>query len=212
MQIKTWDIVTRLFHWALALSVTMAFVSIKMLGDIELHMRCGAVVMGLLVFRLCWGFVGSSTARFRNFITGFTGVLHYIRQPSSVKAQTIGHSPLAGWAVLAMILVLCVQVMTGLYSDDEIYSTGPLAGTVSSSFSALATKIHYQTSDIVMFTIAMHLIANGYYAFVLKINLVKPMITGKKKASFGNDVKERPVIAIGCAILSILLVVSIFYG
>ena len=210
MQIKVWDVVTRLFHWALAIAVLMSFISIKFLHDAELHVKCGAVVMTLILFRIIWGIAGPSNARFTNFVTGIPAVISYIRLPRELKAQETGHSPLAGWAVLALLLALATQVSTGLFADDEIYVTGPLAGTVSSDASSWATSIHYQNSDILLGLILLHLLANTFYYFILEINLVKPMIDGKKEVSSVDVVEERPVVAVVSLLLAIAISVFVF--
>lgn len=210
MHIKVWDLVTRLFHWALVVAVTMSFVSIKFLHNIELHLKFGAIVMTLVIFRIIWGIAGSSNARFTNFVTGLTAVISYIRQPTTAKAQSTGHSPLAGWAVLALLLGLTIQVATGLFADDEIYVTGPLAGMVSSDASAWATQLHYQNSDILLGLILLHLLANAFYFFVLKINLIKPMISGTKNISHVESIKERPVTAAISLLLATIICVYVF--
>lgn len=209
-QTKVWDVATRIFHWALAATVAMSFISIEILHDIELHVRCGAIALGLLTFRLLWGFFGSATARFTTFITSPGSVVRYIRSPRPEKARHVGHSPLAGVAVIIMLLSLSTQVATGLYSDDQIYTTGPLAGTVSSSASELATEVHYANSDFLLALIALHLLANAYYALVMRINLVRPMVTGQKPLTNVGPVRERPISALLCAAISIAVCLYIF--
>ncbi len=210
MQTKVWDVVTRLFHWALVVAVTGSFVSIKLLHDVELHLKCGSVVLTLVIFRILWGFVGSANARFGNFVTGIKAVVSYIRLPTTAKARSAGHSPLAGWAVLILLLGLSLQVTTGLFADDEIYTTGPLAGMVGSDTRSWATKVHYQNSDILLGLILLHLLVNAFYFFALKINLVKPMISGKKDLSGVKNVTERPFMALVCMLVAIAICVVIF--
>ncbi len=210
MQTKVWDVVTRLFHWALALAVTASFVSIKLLHDVELHLKCGSVVLTLVIFRILWGFVGSANARFISFVTGIKSVISYIRLPTKDKARSTGHSPLAGWAVLILLMGLSLQLTTGLFADDEIYTTGPLAGMVSSDTRSWATTVHYQNSDFLLGLILLHLLANAFYFLALKINLVKPMITGKKDLPNVVSVKERPVIAVACLLVAISICWVIF--
>ena len=144
-----------------------------------------------MVFRLLWGIFGTPNARFLNFIRGPAAVLKYLRSPRAEKAAPKGHSPVAGWAIIVILLCLSIQVGTGLYADDEIYTTGPLAGTVSSSISAEATRIHYLNSDILLALIAMHLVANLFYLLILKINLIAPMITGGGSTSERTQSKVR---------------------
>lgn len=216
MRIKVWDISTRLFHWVLVVSITISFVSIKVLDDIESHVTFGAVALVLIVFRLLWGVVGPSTARFSHFLYGPKRLWIYLKQPRSEKSAYVGHNPLAGWAVLFLLLTLSIQITTGLFADDEIYTTGPLAGSVSTSFSEFSTRIHYLNSDLLLGLIALHLFANAFYFFALKINLVKPMITGYQNNRntatnlVTEPVKEHPVRAVVCLLLGLLICYVIF--
>ena len=97
-----------------------------------------------------------------------------------------------------------------MFADDEIYVTGPLAGMVSSDSSSWATSIHYQNSDILLGLILLHLLANTFYYFILEINLVKPMIDGKKEVSSVDTVEERPVVAVVSLLLAIAISVYVF--
>lgn len=92
------------------------------------------------------------------------------------------------------MLSLVTQVTTDLFADDEIYTTGPLAKYVSSSFSSTATSIHYKSSDVLLLLIGLHLAANVFYLAVVKVNTITPMVSGYVKGravdSAGNEVVE----------------------
>jgi len=215
---KVWDFPTRFFHWALALSVTTSYVSME-LDEIEIHIYSGSAVLCLILFRIIWGFVGGYTSRWSNFISGPVSVWRYIRSSKAEKRQTFGHSALAGWAVLVMMLCLIVQVTTGLFADDEIYTTGPLAKHVSSSFSSTATSIHYKSSDVLLFVIGLHTLANVFYLIFVKVNLIKPMLSGYVKGrevmSGDNNpsklVVESIVKAIAILCIAMAVTYAIFY-
>ncbi|MEZ5660276.1 MAG: cytochrome b/b6 domain-containing protein [Burkholderiaceae bacterium] len=135
-----WDLPTRLFHWALAGAVIFSFVSVEIFENTPAHVASGIVVLGLLVFRLCWGLVGASTARFSRFVPGPGTLFAYLKNPARFAGRP-GHNPLGALSVLAMLAALSFQVATGLFSDDEIFTTGPLARFVSSEFVSLATSL-----------------------------------------------------------------------
>jgi len=211
---KVWDFPTRLFHWALVISVTTSYVSME-LDEIEIHVTSGSVVLCLLLFRIFWGFFGGYTSRWANFIDGPKAVWRYIRSSKTDKQSTFGHSALAGWAVLVMMLCLATQVTTGLFADDEIFTTGPLAKYVSSSFSETATSIHHSSSEVLLFVIALHLLANVFYLIIVKVNLIIPMVSGYVKGrtvrSGDNEVVESIVKAIVVLSIAVALSYAIFY-
>ncbi len=179
-RVAVWDLPLRLFHWALAVAVTVSFVAVEFLDDIDLHVRSGQVILGLLVFRLLWGVVGSSTAQFHRFVRGPASVLAAVKG----QAQTaLGHSALGALSVVAMLTSLSVQVLTGLSSDDEIFTTGPLVKYLSSDQVSWANRIHDWNSKVLLALIALHLLAILYYWLMRKRNLVAPMITGSMPAT-----------------------------
>ena len=129
-----WDPLVRVFHWTLMICVVGAWILGEFGPDImTLHFWLGYAVGGLLLIRILWGFVGPRTARFANFVTGPGPVLRYLltlpkRQPS----HTPGHNPLGGWAVVALLVLLGLQVLTGLFvGTDDYVNMGPLSGYVS---------------------------------------------------------------------------------
>jgi cytochrome b len=181
--VRVWDAPVRLFHWLLVLSIIGLFITGKLGGNwMEWHARIGYCVIGLILFRLIWGFAGGYHARFVNFVRGPAAVLAYARSLAKSQSQaSIGHNPLGALSVLAMLTVIGLQASFGLFADDEILMSGPLASSVSSATSALLTKLHRLNSYVILALVATHLAAIGFYWFVKRENLVKPMITGKKE-------------------------------
>ena len=175
MNIRVWDLPTRLFHWALASCVVAAFVTAKIGGNLMVwHGRLGLAIVGLIVFRLVWGWVGPTYARFATFVRGPAAVLAYLRG----QWHGQGHNPLGALSVLALLGVLCAQAATGLFANDDIAFSGYLAPLVSSRMSGELTGIHVLFENALIALVALHLGAIVFYAIVKKRNLVKPMITG----------------------------------
>src|SRR5437016_314311 len=133
MRIRVWDLPTRLFHWALAGLAIFSYVTGKVgHGWMSWHMKSGYAILVLLLFRLAWGFAGSDTARFARFVHGFGAARDYGRTLlARVPRAVVGHNPLGGWMVLALLAVLLLQAATGLFADDDIATQGPLALKVS---------------------------------------------------------------------------------
>ena len=173
--VRVWDLPTRLFHWALVALVVASFVTGK-LGELDWHFRSGCAVLALLLFRLVWGLVGSDTARFSQFLRGPGAVWRYVRGGGS--AASVGHNPLGGWAVAALLLLLCAQVGTGLFADDDISFQGPLAQFVDHHSSRVLTGLHHRSVNVLLALVALHVGAIGFYWVFRRRNLVWPMVTG----------------------------------
>lgn len=180
--VRVWDLPTRAFHWALAVCVIALVVTAKIGGNAMVwHMRLGLVVLALLVFRIVWGLVGGRWSRFANFIYAPGTVLRYLRGDHRPGDHfEVGHSPLGAFSVFALIALLLVQVGTGLISDDEIATTGPLNRFVASATGIAATAWHKGYGQwILLGLVALHIVAIVVYRLRGK-NLVTPMVTGDK--------------------------------
>ncbi len=189
-RVAVWDLPLRLFHWALAASVITSIVAAEVLDDIELHAQSGQVVLGLLVFRLVWGLIGSSTAQFHRFVKGPAKIIATLkgREPDEP-----GHNPLGALSVVALLASLSVQVLTGLGSDDEIFTTGPLVKYMSAEQVSWANQIHHLNSKLLFVLIGLHLAAIAFYWFKKRRNLVWPMIVGWARGDFSTGVRFSPL-------------------
>jgi cytochrome b len=169
-----WDLPVRLFHWLLAALIVFSWWSVHH-HHTDWHIWSGCAILTLLIFRILWGFVGSSTARFSSFVRGPRAIAAYWRG----QWIGVGHSPLGAASVLALLLAVAVQVGLGLISEDEdgIY-LGPFAGLVSTDTSDKARDIHELWFNVILALIALHLLAILYYRFRGK-KLTLPMITGR---------------------------------
>lgn len=175
-----WDAPIRLFHWALVLLVITSFVTAKVGGEwMAWHLRSGYAILTLMLFRVVWGFVGSTTARFSSFLKGPGTALEYARGLMARRhVPAVGHNPLGGWMVLAMILILLVQVGTGLFADDEVSTQGPLSIFASGKLVSLANQVHEANQWIIVGAVVMHLLAISFYQWGLRANLLGPMFDG----------------------------------
>jgi cytochrome b len=178
VSIHIWDLPHRLFHWLLVVSVIAAYVTAKIGGSlIDWHGRLGIFILGLLVFRLIWGFIGSTQSRFVTFFPTFSRIVAYLKG----TWQGIGHNPLGAISVLALLTVLAVQVGTGLFANDDIAFEGPLFNLVDKSFSNKLTSWHNISFNFLLALVGLHMVALIFYRWVKKTNLIVPMLTGKKK-------------------------------
>ena len=175
---QVWDWPIRVFHWLLVLAVLTLFVTGKIGGNwLEWHRRAGFLVMGLVLFRVVWGFTGGYYARYANFVRGPKAVMEFIRGKT---VRPAGHNPLGALSVLAMLSVIAFQVGTGMFANDDVMLEGPYAAMVGKEMSDWLTKLHKINSYVILCLVGLHISAIAYYYFRKKENLVLPMVTGGK--------------------------------
>jgi cytochrome b len=183
--ILVWDLPTRLFHWLLVIFVIISFVTGNIGGNaMQYHEWSGFTILTLLLFRLVWGFVGSRESRFMTFIRGPSAVVRYATTLlRSDSTRHLGHNPLGGWSIIAMLFALLLQAGTGLFANDDIVTEGPLFDWVSKATSDWLTRIHKLNQEVIIALVSIHVLAVLFYLFFKRENLVKPMITGVKQRS-----------------------------
>lgn len=188
--IRVWDLPIRLFHWLLVICIISSFITVKIGGNaMEWHARVGYCVLTLIIFRICWGFIGSHHARFIHFVPGPKGLLNYL----SGKAKAgLGHNPLGALSVLGLLFSVGIQAVTGLFANDDIAFEGPFAKYISSETVELLTSIHRQNEKILIVLIVTHLCAIFYYQKFKGENLIKPMLLGDKEIDPSEEAKYLP--------------------
>jgi len=182
---KVWDTPVRLFHWTIAGLVATSWFTAEQ-GLLKIHLWSGLTLLTLLLFRVVWGLVGSTTARFGNFLHPPATVLGYLKSlRSGNKRLYAGHNPAGGWMVMTLIAALLTQVATGLFANDGLHFNGPLAIWVSTDTSDRLTALHGDLFNVLLLLVWLHLVAVFFYWLVKGENLIVPMITGHKS---GNHV------------------------
>lgn len=183
LPMRVWDLPIRLFHWIVALLICVSWLCAEM-GWMKIHRISGYTILTALVFRLAWGVVGSDTARFASFLRSPLDGLRHLRRMRIREPDTeVGHNAAGGWMVLLMLAVMCVQVGTGLFANtfDDFDVNGPFARLVSRATSDLLSEIHSFNFNVLLALIALHILAVLAYAILKGQDLVRPMITGKKR-------------------------------
>ncbi len=178
---RLWDWPTRLVHWALVALIGFAWWSAET-DRLAWHRLSGYAVLGLLAFRLIWGFAGSGTARFSSFVRGPKATLAYARTLASrAYKATPGHNPLGAWSVLAILACLTAQVVTGLFAVDiDGLESGPLADRVSFDVGRDFAEWHEWSFTALQVLVVLHLLAIAFYALYKRVDLVRPMVTGRQ--------------------------------
>ena len=200
--VRVWDLPTRLFHWALALLVVVLVVSGTVGGLwMEWHLRAGMGVLALLLFRLVWGVIGGHWSRFANFLYSPSRMLRYLRGDGQALDE-VGHSPAGALSVWAMLLVLGVQGVIGLFAYDDIAFSGPLAHLVSNDTVSTLTGLHKLAKPLIISLVLLHVGAIVFYRVARKRNLVGPMLLGDKQLPPGTPASRDSA---GTRLLAMLL-------
>lgn len=208
-KVKLWDAPLRIFHWSLVLLVTAAFLTgLTGGGWMDWHGGIGGVTAGLIGFRLAWGIVGSTYARFATFLKGPASIAAYLKG----NWQGLGHNPLGAVSVIGMLVVLSLQVISGLFANDDIAFQGPYNGLIGKESEALALYLHHRIYWLIAALVGLHLGAMVFYARVRGENLVKPMLTGEKEVPLTPPAPMQDATGGGWRSLAIALAVAALFA
>ena len=178
--VNVWDLLLRLTHWSFPLLILVMWWTAEN-HKWAWHRRTGLVLLGVLAFRVLWGFIGPATARFASFVKGPKEVLAYLRGTLPDAAQRIGHSPLGGWSTMVLLGAMLAQVSMGLFAGDPYDGmTGPLNPLVGVMTADMITEWHETFFNVLAGLIVLHLSAIVFYASVKHNDLVSPMLSGAR--------------------------------
>lgn len=181
--IEVWDLPTRLFHWLLAILILLQYGTAEWHWlDMQWHVWFGYATLALLLFRLAWGFAGSQTSRFSEFVRGPRRAFAYARDLLANRAAfNVGHNPLGGWSVLAMLACLLVQTLTGLFASNRRHTeSGPWAAHVPEAWVQWLTSVHEINQNVLLVLIGIHVAVVLGYWIGRDENLIGPMLHGRK--------------------------------
>lgn len=216
-----WDVPLRLFHWLLVLSIAASWYTAEnseeyvtagenVYSYTQIHFWLGYWTLGLIAFRILWGFIGPKHARFSSFLAGPSKFLGYARTMfRRDSTPSVGHNPLGGWMVVLMILMVGAQAVTGLFLIDntEIYPA-PYHSAVDGETAGALGRFHHINFDVLLWVIGLHVLAIIFYVAYKRQNLVGPMITGTKGSL---SVPDREAIS-GSQWLKALIVILVCAG
>ncbi len=220
--VTAWDQPTRIFHWLLLTLIILAWISSEFaedIGDTLLvwHRWNGLAILVLVVWRLLWGLVGSSTSRFYSFVPSPASALRHARAAwNGTAPRYLGHNPLGGLMIIALLLVLLTQGSLGLFAvDDNDLTGGPLHRLVSEADAKEATRRHGFIFEFILLPLAaLHIAVNVYYSVIKKEPLVRAMVTGTKPIETYQDatsaqIVDRPMLR---AIVCLATAAAIVFG
>jgi cytochrome b len=167
-----------LFHWLIVAAIAVSWWSSEN-RLMDVHRYSGYALLGLLIFRIYWGIVGSPTARFAQFVRSPSAIVRYIKEPAA--RTTAGHNPLGGWSVVAMLALLLAQVSIGLFvTDIDGLESGPLSYLVSFETSRTLAEAHEIIFNVLLAVIALHIAAILFYLIARRKNLIGAMVSGRR--------------------------------
>jgi cytochrome b len=188
-----WDLPVRMTHWLLVIAVLGCYVTSQLATkSYNWHKYCGYTILVLVSFRIVWGFVGTRYARFAQFMRSPRRAFQYLGSLGSDAGcnSYVGHNPMGGWSIIAMLALLMAQAATGLFANDDVSSVGPLFGWVSNPLSNTLTKFHHLFFNLLEALVVLHISTIAYYGFVRKEDLLTPMVTGRKLTAIAQEFDE----------------------
>lgn len=189
--IRVWDLPTRLFHWSLVALIALQYAS----GEfgwlsMEWHFLLGYATLALVLFRVLWGFLGSQTARFGDFVRAPATVLRYAAGLARGRAaHAPGHNPLGGWSVLAMLASVALQAVSGLFTSDDIADEGPLVARASAATVDWMGWLHHVNRYVLAGLIGLHVLAVLTHRVARNENLVAPMLHGRARLAAARGLR-----------------------
>jgi cytochrome b len=219
--VRVWDWPTRVFHWSLVLAIASAWVSAEFAGQLgdptlKWHRWNGYAILVLLVFRLIWGVVGSSTSRISGFLHSPAAMLRYVRSHmTGPTLHYLGHNPLGSLMILLLVAAVAGQAVLGLYTlEHNEITAGPLKRTISDDMTERLSWLHVRGFNVILALVSIHIVANSLYGLLKRDPLVKAMVTGRKPArSFVDASEMQPAANLGLrAALSLLAAMVLVFG
>lgn len=188
MKIKVWDAPTRIFHWSLVLAYAVAFFTSRSEWFLEYHVVAGYAALGLVLFRIAWGFAGNRWARFNDFVKGPREFFAYLAETARLHPKRyLGHNPASGWMILAKLVITAIIAITGVVVLSGEEMSGIFAGYFSFQSAQVARPVHIVLSYLSVVIIVAHVIAVLFHEFFLNENIVIPMFTGEKEDAATYD-------------------------
>ncbi|MEN3931426.1 cytochrome b/b6 domain-containing protein [Microvirga sp. W0021] len=219
-KVPVWDVATRLFHWTLVTLIVLAFVTNNFADKIGFnwHKINGYAILALVFFRLMWGIWGSSTSRFINFVKPFAAIRYFLEMFSGKGKHYLGHNPAGAMMIVALLLVVAAQAISGLFTADDISMmlfAGPFASDVSESTAEWMSYFHRIGPNLIIALVCIHVLSNIAYAVLKRDGMITAMVTGCKKSGNYSDAQSARLshqgLAFTCFVFSAAVVFGIVY-
>ncbi|ABI38213.1 cytochrome B561 [Shewanella sp. MR-4] len=182
IKVKVWDLPTRFFHWGMVALMALLWWSAEV-GEMQWHQIFAYSLLILIGFRLLWGLIGSDTARFSHFVHHPKVVFEYLKDVRAKGVSVVlGHNPMGGYMVIVLIAIISLQLITGLFATDDVFTEGPLYSYVSADTASFLTWLHKMNFNLILALSAVHVLAVVVHA-LKGDKLVGAMLSGYKRVS-----------------------------
>ncbi|WP_166835941.1 cytochrome b/b6 domain-containing protein [Rheinheimera pleomorphica] len=203
-QLKVWDFAVRFFHWSQLLLIAGLWYTGEE-GLMAQHQLLAYTLLALVVSRIVWGIIGSDTAKFSHFAASPAAAWHYLRRPYAVT----GHNPASFYMIALLIVLVLVQLISGLATFDNSYlSDGPLVTVLPATWVEMASEVHKININILLAAILVHIVAALWHS-VRVHNVLWLMLSGKAHHSTALKIKLKN--SIWFFLLFALLLTVLYY-
>jgi cytochrome b len=201
---------TRAVHWLLVAAVAVAWATAEESGIFfAIHKLAGYTIGAALIFRLIWGFIGSPHSRFADFVRPWSAIAAHARAALRLAPpRTVGHNPIGGWMILALLATLAVIVTTGLFSASRRV-TGPLADAIGSATARAIAGIHETAFNVLVVLVTVHVLGVLFDMILVRENLIRAMWTGLKALDPPTARAERPLAPLWYAVPAAAVAVAV---
>jgi len=187
-EVRVWDIFVRVFHWALVLGFTLAYITED--EWMTVHSYAGYTVLTLISLRLIWGFIGTRHARFGDFVKRPAEIKQYLKEVFLLRPKRyLGHNPAGGAMIVLMLIALFVTTLSGLATYAVEEGAGPLSGWIAKEAAGwkVAEEIHEVFANFTLFLVVIHVVGVLVESLLHRENLVRAMFNGRKRLHLGNS-------------------------
>jgi cytochrome b len=190
IEVLVWDPFVRIFHWVLASTVLFDWATDE---PRWLHVWLGYLAGVLVLLRIVWGFVGPENARFASFLRGPRLVVNYLAGLIRFSSKRyLGHSPAGGAMIVALLVMITGTVLTGMANLAADSGEGPMSGFVAKVErpdpapgqrrpQLVLKQVHETVANITLALVIAHILGVALASFAHRENLVRAMITGRKR-------------------------------
>jgi cytochrome b len=173
-----WDAPTRVFHWLLALSFAIAWLTAEGERWRLVHVTAGYTVAGLVAFRLLWGLVGTRHARFGDFVRGPRAVVSCLRSLLRGRPEYhAGHNPAGAVAIVAMLALAALVTASGWVNYIDIGGKW-------------LEEVHEVLANTMLSVIVVHVAAVLASSWLHREKLVAAMIDGRKAVPASEGIRR----------------------
>lgn len=191
VEVQVWDPLIRSAHWLLAAAVLIDWITDEPLW---MHSWLGYLAGALVVLRIVWGFVGPENARFISFVHDPRMVFGYLAGLIQFSSKRyLGHSPAGGAMIVALLVMVAATGVTGMANLAADRGDGPIAGIIAKVERPpripgqrrpplLMKQVHETVANVTLVLVVLHVFGVALASYAHHENLVRAMITGRKRA------------------------------